>query len=57
MTCIHDVVVVDERGKLQFEQGGLVTYPESEQDGFRVRVGWNRLAKEPFDYMVTHAYA
>lgn len=33
LICInmhHYVVVVDERGKLQSEQGGLVTCPESE---------------------------
>lgn len=36
MTCIHYVIVIDERGKMQYEQSGLVTCPEFEQDGFRV---------------------
>lgn len=31
LTCIHDFIVVDERGKLQSEQGGFVTFPEFDQ--------------------------
>lgn len=37
VTYIHYVVVVDEKGKLQSEQGGFVTCPEFEQGKFRVR--------------------
>lgn len=57
MACIHYVVVVDERGKLEFDQGGLVTCPRSEKGGFGVRAGWTCFLSEPIDDdMVPHAY-
>lgn len=57
VTCIHCVVVVNEKDKLQSEQGGLMTCPEFEQDGFRVRVGWTWFLSEPIDNdIVPHAY-
>lgn len=57
VTCIHYIVVVDERGKLQPGQGELVTCTESEHGGSMVREGWTRLLSEPIDdNMVPHAY-
>lgn len=57
VTCIHYVIVVDEKCKLQSEQGGMVTCPEFVQGGFRVRAGWTRFLSEPInDNMVSHAY-
>lgn len=57
MTCVHYVTIIDERGKLQSMQVGLVTCFESEQGGFMVRVRWTRFLSEPIDGdMVPHTF-
>lgn len=43
---IHYVVVVNERDKLQSKYDGLITCRESEQSGFKVRVGLTMFLSE-----------